>query len=115
LVATAIRYALLQLGKPYLWGGTGPAGYDCSGLVMKAYQAAGISLPRTTFQQVNAGTPVYSTSQLEPGDLIFTPGSDGTPRQPRPRRHVHRRKPRHRSTQNRQAHHAHPPPRLLDN
>jgi cell wall-associated NlpC family hydrolase len=81
-VATAITYALAQLGKPYIWGGTGPAGYDCSGLIMKAYQAAGISLPRTTFQQVNAGTPVYSLSQLEPGDLIFTPGSDGTPANP---------------------------------
>jgi cell wall-associated NlpC family hydrolase len=78
LVATVISYALAQLGKPYIWGGTGPAGYDCSGLVMKAYQAAGISLPRTTFQQVDEGTPVYTTSQLEPGDLIFTPGSDGT-------------------------------------
>ncbi len=80
-VFTAIAYALAQLGKPYIWGGTGPAGYDCSGLVMMAY-AAGISLPRTTFQQVDIGTPVYSLSQLEPGDLIFTPGSDGTPTNP---------------------------------
>ncbi len=81
-VATAISYALEQLGKPYIWGGTGPAGYDCSGLVMMAYQAAGISIPRTTFQQVDIGTPVYSLSQLEPGDLIFTAGSDGTPTDP---------------------------------
>jgi cell wall-associated NlpC family hydrolase len=77
-VATAIGYALAQLGKPYIWGGTGPAGYDCSGLVMMAYQAAGISLPRTTFQQVYAGSPVYSLARLRPGDLIFIPGSDGT-------------------------------------
>jgi cell wall-associated NlpC family hydrolase len=82
LAATAISYALAQLGKPYIWGGVGPAGYDCSGLVMKAYQAAGVSLPRTTFQQVNVGTAVYSISQLEPGDLIFTPGSDGTSTSP---------------------------------
>jgi cell wall-associated NlpC family hydrolase len=79
---TAIAYAVAQLGKPYLWGGTGPVGYDCSGLVMMAYRAAGIPLPRTTFQQVYAGTPVYSVSQLQPGDLIFTAGSDGTPTDP---------------------------------
>jgi cell wall-associated NlpC family hydrolase len=81
-VLTAIAYAIAQLGKPYVWGGTGPAGYDCSGLVMIAYRAARISLPRTTFQQVYAGTPVYSISQLQPGDLIFTAGSDGTPTDP---------------------------------
>lgn len=81
-VVTAISYAVAQLGKPYVWGGTGPDGYDCSGLVMMAYQAAGISLPRTTFQQVHTGAPVYSIAQLRPGDLIFTPGSDGTPADP---------------------------------
>jgi cell wall-associated NlpC family hydrolase len=81
-VVTAITYALAQLGKPYVWGGVGPAGFDCSGLVMMAYRAAGISLPRTTFQQVYSGTPVYSLSQLQPGDLIFTPGSDGTAADP---------------------------------
>ena len=81
-VLTAIAYAAAQLGKPYIWGGVGPVGYDCSGLVMMAYEAAGISLPRTTFQQVYAGTPVYSDSQLEPGDLLFTPGSDGTAAEP---------------------------------
>ena len=77
-VVTAIAYAVEQLGKPYIWGGTGPAGYDCSGLVMMAYRAAGIDLPRTTFQQVYSGSPVYSTADLEPGDLLFVPGSDGT-------------------------------------
>jgi cell wall-associated NlpC family hydrolase len=78
----SISYALKQLGKPYIWGGTGPAGYGCSGLVMMAYQAAGISIPRTTFQQVDVGTPVYSLSELEPGDLLFTAGSDGTATNP---------------------------------
>jgi cell wall-associated NlpC family hydrolase len=77
-VVTAIAYAVEQLGKPYIWGGTGPVGYDCSGLVMMAYRAAGIDLPRTTFQQVYSGDPVYSTADLEPGDLLFVPGSDGT-------------------------------------
>ena len=81
-VVTAIEYELKQLGKPYIYAGTGPAGYDCSGLVMEAYLAAGISLPRTTYQQVDAGTPVYSASQLQPGDLIFTAGSDGTDSNP---------------------------------
>jgi cell wall-associated NlpC family hydrolase len=81
-VVTAIDYAAAQLGKPYVWGGTGPAGYDCSGLVMMAYRAAGIDLPRTTYQQVYAGTPVYSAAGLEPGDLLFVPGSDGTAEHP---------------------------------
>jgi cell wall-associated NlpC family hydrolase len=81
-VQIAIGYAAGQLGKPYIWGGTGPDGYDCSGLVMMAYRAAGIDLPRTTFQQVLAGTAVYSLSQLQPGDLLFTAGSDGTAADP---------------------------------
>jgi len=81
-VVTAIGYAIAQLGKPYIWGGIGPAGYDCSGLVMMAYRAAGISLPRTTFQQVYSGIPIYSLSQIQPGDLLFTAGSDGTPEDP---------------------------------
>jgi cell wall-associated NlpC family hydrolase len=81
-VVTAIRYAIAQLGKPYIWGGTGPEGYDCSGLIMMAYSAAGISIPRTTFQQVDTGTPVYSLGQLQPGDLLFTADSDGTPEDP---------------------------------
>lgn len=81
-VATAISYALAQVGKPYIWGGTGPQGYDCSGLVMMAYRAGGIDIPRTTAQQVYIGTPVYSLSQLRPGDLLFTPGADGTAAHP---------------------------------
>ena len=49
---------------------------------MEAYLAASISLPRTTYQQVDVGTSVYSASQLKPGDLIFTAGSDGTDSNP---------------------------------
>jgi cell wall-associated NlpC family hydrolase len=75
-VVTAIDYALAQLGKPYVYGGTGPAGYDCSGLVMEAYAAAGVALPRTTYQQVHSGTAVTDAADLEPGDLIFTVGSE---------------------------------------
>lgn len=78
-IVTVVKYEIDQLGKPYIYGGDGPAGYDCSGLVMEAYLAAGISLPRTTYQQVDSGTAVYNvttSAQLQPGDLIFTMGSD---------------------------------------
>jgi cell wall-associated NlpC family hydrolase len=75
-IVTAIDYAVAQVGKPYLYGGTGPTGYDCSGLVMMAYRSAGIDLPRTTYSQVHAGTPVPNAADLRPGDLIFTIGSE---------------------------------------
>jgi len=77
--ATAIAYARSQLGKPYLWGGTGPDAFDCSGLVMQAYAAAGISIPRTSEEQWAAG-PQASTAQ--PGDLVFFAGADGTATSP---------------------------------
>ena len=76
---TAVEYAVAQLGKPYIWGGIGPVGYDCSGLVMQAYAAAGIALPRITYNQVLAGQPVYDLTQLAPGDLLFTEGADPGP------------------------------------
>ena len=76
-VATAIAYAEQQLGKPYLWGGTGPDAFDCSGLVMMAYRAAGVDIPRTSEQQWAWG-PRVSASQVRPGDLVFFAGSDGT-------------------------------------
>ena len=79
--ATAIAYAEQQLGKPYLFGGTGPDAFDCSGLVMMAYQAAGVSIPRTSQDQWTAG-PQVSASQVEPGDLVFFAGSDGTATSP---------------------------------
>ncbi|WP_406061363.1 NlpC/P60 family protein [Streptomyces sp. NBC_01077] len=68
--AEAISFAHAQLGKPYVWGATGPSAYDCSGLTQAAWRAAGVSLPRTTYTQINAGRRV-SRSQLAPGDLIF--------------------------------------------
>ncbi len=80
-VATAIAYAQQQLGKPYLWGGTGPDAFDCSGLVMMAYRAAGINIPRTSQQQWTWG-PRVSASQVQPGDLVFFVGADGTPNSP---------------------------------
>ena len=81
IVATAIGYAEAQLGKPYLWGGTGPDAFDCSGLVMMAYQAAGISIARTSEAQW-ATLPHVPASQVEPGDLVFFAGADGTPTSP---------------------------------
>ena len=73
----AIAFALAQVGKPYQWGATGPDAYDCSGLVFAAYASAGISIGRTTFQWRQDGPPV-PLSQLQPGDLLFSAGSDGT-------------------------------------
>jgi peptidoglycan DL-endopeptidase CwlO len=73
--AAAIGYARAQLGRPYVWGGTGPGGFDCSGLVMRAWAAAGITLPRTSQQQWAAGPRV---SVPAAGDLVFFAGGDGT-------------------------------------
>ena len=68
VVADAQQY----LGVPYRWGGTNPAtGLDCSGLVQRVYGDVGISLPRTSQQQVSVGTPVASLAQAQPGDLVF--------------------------------------------
>ncbi|MEJ2579030.1 MAG: NlpC/P60 family protein [Kineosporiaceae bacterium] len=70
----AIDYACAQIGAPYVWGAEGPSTFDCSGLTMAAYKAAGITLPRTTYEQVKVGTAV-STSNLRPGDLLFSNGT----------------------------------------
>ncbi|MEU3072499.1 C40 family peptidase, partial [Streptomyces laurentii] len=59
-----------QIGKPYVWGATGPSSYDCSGLTQAAWRAAGVTLPRTTWDQVKVGTRV-ATADLQPGDLVF--------------------------------------------
>lgn len=68
--AAAIQFALSQRGKPYVSGGTGPNAYDCSGLTQAAYRAAGITIGRTTWDQVKDGVAV-SESDLRPGDLVF--------------------------------------------
>ncbi|MEU6770968.1 NlpC/P60 family protein [Streptomyces sp. NPDC046759] len=66
----AIAFARAQIGKPYVWGATGPDSYDCSGLTQAAWRAAGVTLPRTTYEQVDTGTTV-SLANARPGDLIF--------------------------------------------
>lgn len=70
----AIQYALAQLGKPYAWGATGPARFDCSGLTLRAFEAAGIRLPRTSRAQARVGARIPASAgfgALEPGDLVF--------------------------------------------
>ncbi|QDQ13243.1 C40 family peptidase [Streptomyces spectabilis] len=68
--AQAVAYARKALGSPYVWGATGPNAFDCSGLTQAAYRAAGVSLPRTTYAQIDAGRRV-GRSELQPGDLVF--------------------------------------------
>ena len=65
-----IAYASNFLGTPYLWGGTTPSGFDCSGFTQYVYAHFGISVGRTTFDQINDGVEV-SRDNLQPGDLIF--------------------------------------------
>jgi len=89
-VATAIFWALGQLGTSYAFGGscTDPHGpdmgmhCDCSSLVQMAYRAAGTTIPRSTSEQISAGTTVSNISQIQPGDLLFIPGSNGSPQHP---------------------------------
>jgi cell wall-associated NlpC family hydrolase len=69
-VAIALRFALDQIGKAYMWGASGPDVYDCSGLTMSAYAAAGVLLPRTSAEQALVGRAV-ALADLLPGDLVF--------------------------------------------
>ncbi|MEV0411978.1 NlpC/P60 family protein [Streptomyces sp. NPDC050448] len=68
--ARAVAFAYGAIGKPYVWGATGPGSFDCSGLTQAAWRSAGVSLPRTTYTQINTGQRV-SRDQLAPGDLVF--------------------------------------------
>ncbi|GAA1972018.1 C40 family peptidase [Kitasatospora viridis] len=68
--AAAVQFAYAQLGKPYVWGATGPGSFDCSGLTGAAWRAAGVSLPRVSEDQWNAGRRI-ARADLQPGDLVF--------------------------------------------
>jgi cell wall-associated NlpC family hydrolase len=81
LVGEAVSYAQEQLGKPYVWGATGPAAFDCSGLVMMAYRTAGVTIPRTS-QEEWKQLPHVPAGQVQPGDLVFFAGADGTAASP---------------------------------
>jgi cell wall-associated NlpC family hydrolase len=71
-VDAALQFAFNQLGKPYKWGATGAGGfYDCSGLTLRAYQAGGVQLPRTSVTQWNAGPHIVDKGAVQPGDLVF--------------------------------------------
>lgn len=67
---SVVRFALAQLGKPYVWGAEGPGSYDCSGLVLAAFRSAGLAVPRTSAAQAEVGVPV-PRDQVRPGDLVF--------------------------------------------
>jgi cell wall-associated NlpC family hydrolase len=66
----ALRFALEQRGKPYRYGSSGPAAYDCSGLAQRAWRAAGVAIPRTSQAQERTGMPVQ-LRRIRPGDLVF--------------------------------------------
>ncbi|MCW2787457.1 MAG: hypothetical protein JWP74_3974 [Marmoricola sp.] len=68
--AAAVAYAMAQVGKAYVYGAAGPSAFDCSGLTMRAWGAAGVALPHSSNAQQGSGARV-SESQLEPGDLVF--------------------------------------------
>ncbi|WP_216630879.1 C40 family peptidase [Nocardiopsis coralli] len=70
LSQAVVDWALDQRGLPYIWGGTGPEGYDCSGLVMKAYESIGVTIPRVSQDQWEFG-PEIDEGEEQPGDLVF--------------------------------------------
>jgi cell wall-associated NlpC family hydrolase len=76
--SSVLSEAYKYLGIPYVWGAGGPNSFDCSGFTSYVFGKLGVSLPRTTYDQINVGTSV-SYSDLQPGDLVFTRGSSSRP------------------------------------
>lgn len=77
LAQPVIDFAMAQLGDPYLWGGNGPNSWDCSGLLVAAFNQVGVKLPRVSRAQFTVGTPV-AYGQWQPGDLLFYGASAGS-------------------------------------
>ncbi|MBW4719368.1 C40 family peptidase [Saccharothrix obliqua] len=69
--ATAIEFTKQQLGEPYLWGGNGPDQWDCSGILVKAFAAAGVKIPRVANDQYTSGGAHLPVREAKPGDLLF--------------------------------------------
>ena len=78
MVSAALDFARAQLGKPYVWGATGPDSFDCSGLTQAAYAAAGVRLPRVAQDQWFAG-PHVDLGAIQPGDLLFWASDTSAP------------------------------------
>ncbi len=78
VVSAALDFARAQLGKPYVWGATGPDSFDCSGLTQAAYAAAGVRLPRVAQDQWFAG-PHVDLGAIQPGDLLFWASDTSAP------------------------------------
>jgi cell wall-associated NlpC family hydrolase len=66
----ALKAAITRIGKPYVWGATGPNSFDCSGLTSWAFKQVGVTIPRGSSAQAGIGKPV-SWDQMQPGDLVF--------------------------------------------
>ena len=80
--ARVVAFALAQLGEPYVFGAAGPDTWDCSGLIMRAWEQVGVYLTHYTGTMIHEGVAVASLQAMQPGDMIFIPGSNSTRARP---------------------------------